>query len=275
MSLVPRIRTALQYAASFLLYFAHGGLVVIGGLAIALLMMGLTKPSGVLEPLSDPLAHLVPGLFSSDAAAPSVKVTLTAEQRKVADYIARRYRVAGPAIDRLVAEAYAVAPQQGVEPLLLLAVMAIESGFNPIAESVFGAQGLMQVIPKFHPEKLAGEGDDASLLDPVTNIRVGAQVIHEYVKSEGSLQAGLQKYAGAALDPYAGYTAKVFAERQRLYQVVGRRIPEPVAVVAMPPQTPPGEEVQPVADAALAAGADSALAHAVAQEATQPLNAVY
>lgn len=274
MSLVPRTKTALQYAVSFVLYFAQGGLVVVGGLAAALLLMGLAKPAGVLEPLSDPLAHLMPGLFSADTdGAVAAKVTLTAEQRKVADYIARRYRVAGPAIDRLVAETYAVAPQHGVEPLLLLAVMAVESGFNPIAESVFGAQGLMQVIPKFHPEKLANEGEGASLLDPVTNIRVGAQVIREYVKSEGSLQAGLQKYAGAALDPYAGYTAKVFAERQRLYQVVGRRVPAPVAVVVQP--HPPGQDAQPVADAGLAMGSGSALAQAVAQEPTQPLNAVY
>lgn len=243
MSLVLRTRTALRYAGSFILHFAHGGLVVIGGLAVTVLMMGLARPAGVLEPLSDPLAHLVPQLFSgdTDSVGTDSGIALSPDQKKLADYISRRYRVAMPAVEQLVSEAYTVAAQQQIEPLLLLAVISVESGFNPIAESVFGAQGLMQVIPKFHPEKLASEGDNATLLDPLVNIRVGAQVIKEYTKSEGSLQAGLQKYAGASYDPYAGYTAKVFSERQRLYQVLGRRVPEPSAVVVAHAPTEAGE----------------------------------
>lgn len=232
-----RTKRVVRYAGSLALHFAHGGLVVVGLLAAALLVTAVARPSGTLTSISDPLAHFVPALFESQGgmAADSAEASLTAEQRHVADYVARKFHVAVPAVEPLVREAYIVGPKYNVDPILLLAVMSIESGFNPIAESVFGAQGLMQVIPKFHMEKISAEGDNASLLDPLVNIRVGAQVIHEYVKSEGGLQAGLQKYAGAVDDPDAGYSAKVFAERARLYQVAGRKTPEPFFVTRTTP----------------------------------------
>ena len=70
--------------------------------------------------------------------------------------------------------------------LVVLAVAATESGYNPIAESVVGAKGLMQVIPKFHPEKLAPQGGEVALFEPEVNIRVGAQILHEYLRRFGA-----------------------------------------------------------------------------------------
>jgi hypothetical protein len=54
----------------------------------------------------------------------------------------------------------------------------------------------------------------------MTNILVGAQILNEYIERAGSLEAGLQVYAGAAEDPARGYAQRVLAEQQRLAQVL-------------------------------------------------------
>ena len=80
--------------------------------------------------------------------------SLDAEQRALAAHLSRRFFVAQSEAGRFVAVAYRAAQEVGLDPLLVLAVIAVESRFNPIAESVAGAKGLMQIIPKFHHAKL-------------------------------------------------------------------------------------------------------------------------
>jgi soluble lytic murein transglycosylase-like protein len=151
-----------------------------------------------------------------------VEVAPDPRQRTVANYLARRYRVAIDATERLVGEAFAAAGSAGIDPLLVLAVMAIESSMNPIAESDFGAKGLMQVVPRFHPEKLASHGGEEAALDPRVNIQVGAQILSEYIRRMGGVEAGLQFYAGAADDGERVYARKVMAEMQRLKEALAR-----------------------------------------------------
>ena len=103
--------------------------------------------------------------------------------------------------------------------MLILAVMAIESRYNPVAESVAGAKGLMQIIPKYHLDKLQDYGGEEALLDPEVNIHVGAQIRREYVRRLGDQEAALQRYAGACEEPTSRYAAKVFEERMRLEPV--------------------------------------------------------
>ncbi len=141
---------------------------------------------------------------------------LTAEQRAVAEFIAKRYRVAGDAITEFVSIAYRAGEQYRVDPLLILAVMAIESRYNPVAQSLMGARGLMQVIPKYHPEKLVPHGGEDALLEPQVNIQVGAQILREYYRRFGDLETALQMYAGALDEPTSQYATKVFAEKARL-----------------------------------------------------------
>lgn len=150
------------------------------------------------------------------------------EQRALAEFISRRWRIAESAAGSFVASAYLAGQEHSVDPVLILAVMAIESRYNPVAESVMGAKGLMQVIPKFHLEKLLDHGGEQALLNPDVNIRVGAQILREYHRRLGSQELALQMYAGAFDEPTLQYTAKVFAERARL---------EPVRQRARKPQT--------------------------------------
>jgi soluble lytic murein transglycosylase-like protein len=138
------------------------------------------------------------------------------EQQAVAEFIAKRYRVADEAAAQYVAVAYFAGAQHSVDPMLILAVMAIESRYNPVAESFMGAKGLMQVIPKYHQEKLFDHGGEQALLVPEVNIQVGAQILREYQRRAGDTEAALQMYNGAFDAPTAQYANKVFAEKARL-----------------------------------------------------------
>jgi hypothetical protein len=146
----------------------------------------------------------------------------TRQQKYVTDWLSRRYRVAGDAANMLVSTAYSTAHEIKLDPLLILAVMAIESGLNPFAESPMGAQGLMQVMSKVHSAKFADAGGAQTALNPVTNIRVGAQILKDYVTRTGSVEGGLKSYVGAAaFDDDTGYGNKVLDEYKRLKQVAG------------------------------------------------------
>src|SRR5262245_12673484 len=142
------------------------------------------------------------------------------EQRAVVEFIGKRYRVSQDAVAGFVSTAYRAGGEWKVDPLLILAVMAIESRYNPVAESNMGAKGLMQVIPKFHLEKLMEHGGEAALLDPQVNIQVGAQILREYLRRFGETETALQMYAGAFDEPNSQYAFKVLAERTRLEQLL-------------------------------------------------------
>ncbi|HSA88592.1 MAG TPA: lytic transglycosylase domain-containing protein [Burkholderiales bacterium] len=145
------------------------------------------------------------------------EVALNREQQVVAEFIAKRYRVAEDAAGEFVAVAYRAGARFSLDPLLILAVMAIESRYNPVAESVMGARGLMQVIPKYHPEKLEPHGGEQALLEPEVNILIGAQILREYHRRlGGNTEAALQMYNGAFDEPTSQYANKVFAEKARL-----------------------------------------------------------
>lgn len=147
---------------------------------------------------------------------------LTPSMRGALDYVSRRYRVSQKALLPIFEAAQLTGRQHGLDPLLIVAIIGIESGFNPLAESPMGAQGLMQVIPRFHQDKLPEGASDSSFLDPVVNVQVGVLVLQEAIRRRGSLIAGLQQYAGSS-DSEGGYASKVLAEKKRLEQV-GRRI---------------------------------------------------
>ena len=156
-----------------------------------------------------------------------------ARQEALASYLASRYRVSAAATRDLVSGAYRAAEVTNLDPLLILAVMAVESSFNPIAESAYGAKGLMQVVPRYHLERLAFHGGAETVLDPQTNIRVGAEILSDYIRRAGSLEAGLQLYGGATADADAQYAQKVLAEKRRMSQAA--KAPAPVAGVPPKP----------------------------------------
>lgn len=176
-----------------------------------------SEPMAMLE---NPFAGLVK---ASVVTAPKrVMMPLDAQQRAIATHITRKYGVSTDVVQELVRTAFAAGKQFGVDPLLVVAVMAVESSFNPIAESYAGAKGLMQIIPKYHLEKFAEFGGEHTIFDPRVNILVGARIIREYLlQASGDLFTALQTYAGALADRDAAYTHRVLNEKDQLDALAG------------------------------------------------------
>ena len=132
-------------------------------------------------------------------------------------YIARKYKVAKSVIDRIVESAIVVGADLKVNPVLILAVMSVESRFNPYAESGVGAQGLMQVMTRVHADKFASLGQDKlAAFHPEINIRVGAQILADCIRRRGSVTNGLKCYVGATGPNDGGYSKKVLGEMRRM-----------------------------------------------------------
>lgn len=139
------------------------------------------------------------------------------QSQALRSYIARKYRIAHDVAGVLIHTVFAVAPEKDLDPLLVLAVIAIESRYNPFAESHVGAQGLMQVMTKVHQDKFERfDGGAEAALNPIANIRVGSQILHDCIQRRGSVTGGLACYVGATGPGDGGYGAKVLAERRRL-----------------------------------------------------------
>ena len=123
---------------------------------------------------------------------------LSSQQVAVASWISKKYSVAQEPVGTLVAEAFEVGHSAKLDPTLILAIMAIESGFNPFAQSPVGAQGLMQVMTRVHHDKYANLGGRLAALDPIANLRVGVKVLQDCISRAGSIEGGLKYYVGAA-----------------------------------------------------------------------------
>ena len=152
---------------------------------------------------------------------------LPKQQSNLAFWLARKYHVAPEPVSALVSEAYDLGPKNQLEPTLILAVMAVESGFNPFAQSQVGAQGLMQVMTKVHEDKYQGFGGTLAAFDPVANLRVGVNVLKDCINRGGGIEGGLKLYVGAANGKDdGGYASKVMGEYGRLQQVAkGVKVP--------------------------------------------------
>ena len=153
---------------------------------------------------------------------------LPSRQAAVAYWLSKKYGVAPEPLSVLVSQAFEIGQKAKLDPTLILAVMAIESRFNPFAQSPVGAQGLMQVMTKIHSDKYQNFGGGFAAFDPVTNLRVGVKVLQECITRAGSVEGGLRHYVGAAnLADDGGYASKVMAEHARLTAVMGGQKPAP------------------------------------------------
>jgi hypothetical protein len=217
-------------------------------------------------------------LAASERATATNPNNLPKEQAAVAFWLSKKYRVAPEPIAALVSEAYDLGKANRMDPTLILAIMAIESSFNPFAQSAVGAQGLMQVMTTVHTDKYENFGGQNAAFDPVSNLRVGVRVLKECIERAGSIEGGLRYYVGAAnLPTDGGYAAKVLAEHQRLRLAAGlRAVPLMTAKIEQPRPAAPAQ-VQVAATKPAAPAADAALpaaAASVAAPAPVPVSAV-
>jgi len=196
-------------------------------IAVVLLVLGIVN---VFNNNAQSVEFIKSSLFafsvSADSSEASVEeepaeIVLSPRMQGALDYVARRYRVSPEALIPVFEVAQLIGQERRIDPLLIVAVIGIESRFNPFAESAMGAQGLMQIIPRFHMDKVPEGAGDNPLLDPEINIRVGVHVLEEAIRRRGGLVAGLQHYAGSS-DSESSYASKVLAEKERLEQASRR-----------------------------------------------------
>lgn len=148
----------------------------------------------------------------------------TPEMVSLSQFISGRYAIAKEASRFIVFEAYRSAKKHEVDPILVLAIMAKESSFNPISGSSQGALGLMQAMPKAHPEKIeAIENKSGNILNISDNIEVGVLILKEYLKkSNGNVAIALQRYNGNLNDPSKYYTKRVMDIHNVMRKVSGK-----------------------------------------------------
>jgi len=236
-----------------LLEVSHNTLALVGLAAIAMTLFAAGRPelrqqieAVALEWLQDrheqreiAAGNVLVGMGEADAVARATAAdvgTLSREQAAVAQWLARRYRVATEPVAALVQEAWTIGRRASLDPTLILAIIAIESSFNPFAQSPVGAQGLMQVMTRVHDDKYGAFGGTHAAFDPIANLRVGVQVLKECIARAGGVAEGLRHYVGAAaLESDGGYAGRVLAEQAHLRAVAeGRRVPVTVPNTGSP-----------------------------------------
>ncbi len=250
------LRTFAGDVASGFFEIAHNGFAMLG-LALAFVALAMlarpelqkqseTQLIGWLQSRQPVVAEPdVPNEPDAiDRATATNPKDLPKQQAALAYWLSKKYRVAPEPISALVVEAFEVGGKTKIDPTLILAVMAIESSFNPFAQSPVGAQGLMQVMTTVHGDKYEGFGGNLAAFDPVTNLRVGVKVLQECITRAGSIEGGLRQYVGATSDATeGGYAVKVMAEHARLRLVAGgKNVPiftPPAAVVHSIPASLP------------------------------------
>ncbi|GAB4399153.1 MAG: hypothetical protein OHK0048_12040 [Rhodoferax sp.] len=214
-----------------------------------------------LQARQQEMLGVAPDPLASERATAANPKALPTPQARVALWLSKRYDVAPEPVSALVAEAFEIGPKIKLEPTLILAVMAIESRFNPFAQSTMGAQGLMQVITHVHSDKYEPFGGRFAAFDPLANLRVGVKVLQDCIRLAGSLEGGLRYYVGASVGgDDGGYVAKVMAEFDRLSRVAqGQSVPTFV------PGPAPKVNMQAQASAPTAQTSDPAGARSAAQ----------
>lgn len=250
-SMLNGLRTFGSDVAHGLFEITHNGFAMLG-LTVVCAALTLTVHPQIreqgelllmewLQARQEPAGPNDSPIAPTDRATASDPSELPRQQAKVAFWLSKKYRVAPEPISALVAEAYHIGMRSKIDPTLILAVMAIESGFNPFAQSPVGAQGLMQVMTKAHVDKYEPAGGNLAAFDPVTNLRVGVKVLQECIARAGSIEGGLRYYVGAAnLEGDGGYAQKVLDEYARIRSIAsGSPVLAPARII--PATTPPDE----------------------------------
>lgn len=213
----PLSSLLLDIRAGFVAITRHS-LAMLGLILLAVVMTFVTRPQ-----LQASASEWLMGWLSSrqDPVLAETLEHLQPEQARVTRWLSRQYKVAPQPLQTLVAEAWQIGQLSQLPPTLILAVMAVESGFNPFAKGTQGAMGLMQIEPSAHEDSLSRFGGKLAAFDPLTNLRLGARLLQASIREGGSIEAGLRQYAqssGQSND--TAYVERVLSIHQLLERIV-------------------------------------------------------
>jgi soluble lytic murein transglycosylase-like protein len=128
---------------------------------------------------------------------------------EIATIVSGQFRVARGESIRIAQAVLDAANRFAMSPVLLLGIIATESGFNRRAVSSAGAKGLMQVLPSAHPQLVSGGKD---LSDPAVNVSIGSSILRGYLDDTGGdVASALSRYSGGG----KGYARRVALHMQQ------------------------------------------------------------
>lgn len=150
-------------------------------------------------------------------ALPAPKANVTSlPYTRVEDHLIAGYQVKPGIARQIINAACNAGIRQQIDPLLVLAVVSVETSFNPHAKGWGESRGLMQVVASAHPEKIHKFGGAAALDDIQANLMIGTWVLKEYLRRDGSVVPALQRYNGSRFDKRLRYSKKVINAYQAL-----------------------------------------------------------
>ncbi len=211
---------------------SHHSFAMLGLLALILCMLALARPEVRTLTVQSVQGWLFTRLHISDEedeqqqvllrslAAPATD--LTPLQMTLVQAVKSKYRIAPEPLNALMLEVFDLADRSALDPTLILAVIGVESNYNPFANSPTGAKGLMQVIPEVHSEQFTPYGGAMAIFDPKTNLRIGVKILKQSIDLTGSLKEGLRLYKAGeeSVSEENEYIARVMAEQERLNQAI-------------------------------------------------------
>lgn len=231
MTVTPPLKTRFEKSTLNLglLSLTRHSLALLGLTCLAVLVIFASQPDlrlsasqnllGWLESRQDASAEAPETTSLGDVLPVTNKplASLSDEQEAVTRWLSRRYKVSPEPLGALVSEAWTLGERMQVSPTLLLAVIAIESRFNPFASGSQGGMGLMQIEPDAQLKALTPFGGPLAAFDPLTNLRVGAQHLQSLIAQSTSVEAALQVYASASGQRNGeDYVNRVLGEQKHL-----------------------------------------------------------
>ncbi len=178
--------------------------------------------------------HQEGSIYKPDPLAERAFLASEDLQERVAVHIAKEFKITTKLATKIVHSSVQEAKEKNIDPLLVLGVIGAESSFKPQATSHVNAQGLMQVIPKWHPEAMreVGLSHRESVLTKQsvpTQIAVGTRVLRTYLNSnKDDVETALQHYnrgQNAKPDPTLKYAKRVLEQRQAILDKVQESLP--------------------------------------------------
>jgi len=240
------LQTFLGDIARGFVNISHHSFAFLGLLAVLLALLALARPEMRLQTTQNIQTWLFTRLNISEAEDAKQQVLLRslaadsseldAKQLALVQAIRSKYRIAPEPLNAIVLEVFDLADRAKLEPTLILAVIGIESNFNPFANSPIGAKGLMQVVPDVHAEQFTPYGGTMAIFDPKTNLRIGVKILKECIDLTGKLEDGLRlfKAGDESLSLEDEYISRVLAEQARLQEA----LPKPPKANRIEPKKP-------------------------------------
>ncbi|WP_196140598.1 transglycosylase SLT domain-containing protein [Aliikangiella sp. G2MR2-5] len=193
-----RYRTALNVLASCLLLFVAG----------SSLAAKQERPS---EEFRKKLQYTIAKAESSFKDRFDAEVWLVEQSQRLARVAAHIPEDERLTILRLV---HQEATNFELDPMLVLALIQVESAFDHYAVSNAGARGLMQVMP-FWKDELGKPGD--SLFDIETNLRYGCAILSLYLEKEKkNTTRALARYNGSLGQSW--YPMRVYKKMRKVWR---------------------------------------------------------